>query len=261
MKEPEPSGALVLGAHMEAPFMNEDRCGAQMKEFFILPDLRAFDEMTGEAQSCVRVITIAPELQGAMDLIKDLTALGITVSIGHTNADAAQVHEAARAGAKLVTHTFNAQTPLNHREPGVPGAALANDSLYTEFIADYTHIHPDILKIAARSKGAKRMVLVTDAMEAAGMPDGKYSLGGQDVYVKDGAARLASSVLAGSTLLLHQAVTNMARIGIPFADAATMATATPAACIGAKDIGVLKVGATGPFNRYNSKYEQVQVLV
>lgn len=260
MKTPEKDGAAVLGAHMEAPFMNAERCGAQMKEFFIEPDLAAFDEMTADVQDCVRIISMAPELPGAMDFIRALSDRGITVSIGHTSADARTVHQAADAGARHVTHTFNAQTPLNHREPGVPGAALSDTRLYAEFIADYVHLHPDILKIAALCKGREKLVLVSDAMEAAGMPDGKYQLGGQDVFVKDGAARLASGVLAGSTLLLHRAVTNMAHVGVPFADAVAMASATPAKCVHAEGYGMLAPGAKGPFNRFDAQYEWIQAI-
>ncbi len=260
MDNPEPDGAIVLGAHMEAPFMNGLRCGAQLKEFFTPPSMAAFDAMTKECAGIVQLITLAPELDGAMEFIEQVTQRGVTVSIGHTCADGQTVHEAAKAGAAHVTHTFNAQTPLSHREPGVPGAALCDNRLYTEFIADLVHVHPDILKIGYRCKGKERMVLVSDAMEAAGMPDGKYQLGGQDVFVEAGAARLTSGVLAGSTLLLHKAVSNLASIGIPFLDALYMASMAPANSIGVK-CGVIAVGEKVPLNRFNGQWQYIQTII
>ena len=260
MDNPEKDGAKVLGAHMEAPFMNKEKCGAQLPEFFVLPTMAAFDEMTKECKPIVRLITLAPELDGAMAFIKELSDMGITVSIGHTSANAKTAHDAANAGATHVTHTFNAQTPLNHREPGVPGAALCDDRLYAEFIADGVHLHSDILKIAARCKGREKLVLITDAMEATGMPDGEYQLGGQVVFVKDGAARLKDGVLAGSTLLMHRAVSNMAAWGIPFEDAVAMATVTPAASINVKHEGIER-GAELPFNRFDSEGQYIQTIL
>ena len=260
MDKPEKDGATVLGAHMEAPFMSKEKCGAQLPEFFVLPTMAAFDEMTGECKKIVRLISLAPELEGALEFIAALSERGITVSLGHTSANAKTVHDAAEAGATHVTHTFNAQTPLKHREPGVPGAALCDDRLYTEFIADGVHLHPDILRIAVRCKGKEKIVLITDAMEAAGMPDGQYELGGQTVFVKDGAARLESGTLAGSTLLLRRAVSNMATWGIPFEEIVPMATQTPADSINVKSAPIA-VGARPPFNRFNAQGQYIQTIL
>lgn len=261
MLDPEADGAAVLGAHMEAPFLQADRCGAQLKEFFLPPTIENYDRLTGQYGACVRLLTMAPDLEGAMAFIRAAKEKGVTLSLGHTSADAATVHLAAEAGASHVTHTFNAQTPLNHREPGVPGAALSDERLYAEVIADKIHLHPDILKIACLCKGKDKLVLVSDAMEAAGMPDGTYQLGGQQVFVKDGAARLQSGVLAGSTLLMHRAVSNMASLGIDFADAVTMATLTPARSIGEEAFGQIKIGAKLPLNRFDKQYKHKQVIL
>ncbi len=243
MERPEAGGAAVIGAHMEAPFLQERKAGAQRKEFFCLPTEENWERYTGENGEIVRMMTLAPELEGATGMIERLTAKGITISIGHTEATAEQVHEAAAHGATHVTHTFNAQSALGHRAPGVPGAALVDDRLYCEVIGDGIHLHADVVRMIARCKGAARMVAITDAMEAAGMPDGAYQLGGQDVYVKDGAARLKDGTLAGSTLTMARAVKNLIGFEIEPTAAITMATATPADSIGAKGWGRIQVGA------------------
>ena len=255
MEQPESHGARVLGAHMEAPFLQADKCGAQLKEFFMAPDVNAFLTLCGGHPEAVRLITLAPELDGSEEFIRWATGKGITVSIGHTGATAAQTHRAADWGATHVTHTFNAQPPLHHRERGVPGAALVDDRLYTEMICDGIHLHPDVIRLIVRAKGARRTVMVTDAMEAAGMPDGVYSLGGQRVLVKDGAARLDSGTLAGSILTMPVALGNMIRrFGIPPADAVRMCTATPADSIGEPLAGRLIPGSPAPLTRWSTEW-------
>ena len=260
MDHPEPDGATVLGAHMEAPFLQESKAGAQLKQYFALPNEENWKRYVGEYEGIVRQNTMAPEKEGALDFIKRLSDSGITVSLGHTAADGETVHAAADHGASHVTHTFNAQTPLNHRAPGVPGAALVDDRLACEFISDGIHLHPDIVRLIIRCKGKKLAVAITDAMEAAGMPDGKYQLGGQDVYVKDNAARLADGTLAGSTLTLIRAFQNMIRFGIAPEDAAAMVTSTPAASIRNDEYGVIRVGAPAVFARFTSDYDFVSVI-
>lgn len=260
MERPEPRGARVLGAHMEAPFLAPAKCGAQVAAHFMIPSWAHFEKVTGPCLGCVSLITLAPELPGAEDFTREATRRGITVSLGHTAAGAQQTHLAGDWGASHVTHTFNAQTPLNHREPGVPGAALGDDRFYCEFIADGIHLHPDILRIAARCKGSRRLVLITDAMEAAGMPDGEYALGGQTVYVKEGAARLANGVLAGSTLTMSRAFQNMIALGIDPVHAARMATATPADSIHRPEAGRIAPGGLLPLTRWNARWELREVI-
>ena len=257
MDNPEKDGAIVLGAHMEAPFLNESKAGAQPKQYFVLPNEENWQLYTGGNEGIVRLITMAPEKEGALSFIKRLTASGIAVSIGHTSADAETVHAAADHGANHSTHTFNAQTPLNHRSPGVPGAALVDNRIACEFISDGIHLHPDIVRLIMLCKGKEKAVAITDAMEAAGMPDGKYQLGGQDVFVKEGAARLADGTLAGSTLTMVRAFQNLIRFGASAEAAAAMTTSTPAQSIGCSDVGVIKVGAPAVFARFNAEYEFV----
>ena len=260
MESPEADGAIVLGAHMEAPFLNESKAGAQLKQYFVNPTEENWKEYTGDCADIVRLITMAPEREGALEFIQKLTERGIAVSLGHTAADAETVHAAAEHGACHVTHTFNAQTPLNHRAPGVPGAALVDERLACEFICDGIHLHPDIIRLITRCKGVANSVAITDAMEAAGMPDGKYQLGGQDVFVKDGAARLADGVLAGSTLTMVRAFQNLIRFGTAPEAAAAMVTSTPAASIHNDEVGQIKVGAPAVFARFTADFEFVGTI-
>ena len=178
MDTPEQRAARVLGAHMEAPFLSPEKAGAQRKEFFLHPSWEAFLDLTGGDIQAVRVITMAPELPSAEAFIRKAAENGIHVSIGHTAATDEQVHQAAEWGATRVTHTYNAQTPFTHRAPGVPGAALTDDRLFAEFIGDGVHLHDDAVKVLLRCKGADKAVAITDSMEAAGLPDGEYALGG-----------------------------------------------------------------------------------
>lgn len=261
MDAPEPQGARVLGAHMEAPFLADSRCGAQLKEYFLDPSIDALAALTGGDTAAVRLITMAPERPGSEEFIRQAAARGITVSIGHTDAVAAQVHAAADWGATHVTHTFNAQTPLHHREPGVPGAALVDERLYCEMICDGVHLHPDIIRLIVRAKGAARAVMITDAMEAAGMPDGQYDLGGQAVFVHGAEARLASGTLAGSVLTMPVALRNMIhRFGIAPEDAVRMCTLTPAESIGEKHAGRIAVGSPAPLTMWDAAWETMRVI-
>ncbi len=238
-------GAAVLGAHMEAPFLAPKYKGAQLGECLQLPTVEAYDEMT-HGLDCVKMMTLAPELPGAIEMVAYLKEHGVVTCAAHSSATAKEVHEAADAGLSQITHLFNAQSPLHHREPGVPGAGLADDRIVVQVIADGIHLNPDILRIAALCKGSKGMALISDSMEAAGLPDGQYDLGGQAVFVKDGAARLANGVLAGSTLLLHQAVRNMIQLAkMPPETVIPMATSTPADSIGAKGYGRIEAGNAG----------------
>lgn len=260
MTDPEHHGARVLGVHMEAPFLAAERCGAQVKEYFMNPDMNAFVLLCGGQPDAVRVMTLAPELPGSETFIRDVTKTGVAVSIGHTSATAEQVHHAADWGATRVTHTFNAQTGLHHREPGVAGAALADDRLYTEMICDGIHLHPDVVRLMVKAKGPARAVVITDAMEAAGMPEGEYALGGQRVYVRDGAARLADGTLAGSVLTMRRAFENLLGWGIRPEDAVQMCTATPAESIGEKLAGRIIAGAPAPLIRWSKNWTWKGIL-
>lgn len=261
MQRPERVGSMVLGAHMEAPFLQESRAGAQMMEYFMDPSMNAFAELTGGHMDAVRMMTMAPERTGSEAFIREITGRGVTISIGHTSANAEQVHAAADWGASHVTHTFNAQTPVHHREPGVPGAAMVDDRLYCEMICDGVHLHGDIVRLLARAKGAAKAVAITDAMEAAGLPDGEYALGGQPVFVKGSEARLVDGTLAGSVLTMRQALDHLIhRFGIAPADAVAMCTSTPADSIGEKLAGRIQPGSPAPLTRWSQDWHWMGIL-
>ena len=258
----EENGAFVLGAHMEAPFLNAAFCGAQETEYFLKPEAQKYDEIVDGYAECVRMMTVAPELEGALDLIAHLKAKGVVSCVAHSNATAEQVHAAADAGLTQITHLFNAQSPLKHREPGVPGAGLADDRICVQVIADCIHLHPDALRIAALCKADKRgMLLITDAMMAAGMPDGEYMLGGQKVYVRAGAARLENGALAGSTLTMAAAVKNMiTRAGIAPEKVIPMATSAPADSVGARGFGRIEAGYDATMVLMDENWDVIRVI-
>lgn len=261
MDTPEQRAARVLGAHMEAPFLSPEKAGAQRKEFFLHPNWEAFLDLTGGDIQAVRVITMAPELPGAEDFIRKAAENGIHVSIGHTAATDEQVHQAADWGATRVTHTYNAQTPFTHRAPGVPGAALTDDRLFAEFIGDGVHLHDDAVKVLLRCKGADKAVAITDSMEAAGLPDGEYALGGQAVTVRGHEARLHDGTLAGSVLLMRQAFQNlMARYGQTPETAVRICTENPARSIGASGFGTICVGAGVLLTRWGKDFAWKGIL-
>lgn len=261
MQAQEGRGARVLGAHMEAPFLNPVKAGAQRKEPLCLPDWGAFLRMTGGDVSAVRMITLAPELPGAEEFIRQAAAAGITVSLGHSSATAEQAHHAADLGATHVTHTFNAQPALHHREPGLTGAALSDDRLYAECIADGIHLHRDVVRLLWRAKGADKAVAVTDAMEAAGLAEGEYRLGRQPVTVRDGQARLPDGTLAGSVLTMKQALWNLIhRFGVAPADAVGMCTATPAESVGERVCGHLTAGSPTPLTRWSPDWQFISII-
>jgi N-acetylglucosamine-6-phosphate deacetylase len=206
----EGGGARVLGAHLEGPFLSAQRLGAQSPDFCILPTPAHVARLLQVAGDVAQVVTLAPEIEGGMDAIRALSGRGIVASIGHTAASEGQAAAAFAAGARHVTHLFNGMPPMHHRSPGVIGAALATPEVTVELIADGVHLAPAVVRLAVAAKGVGGVLLVTDAMAAAGCVDGQYLLGPVTVYVRDGQARLAEGNLAGSTLTLERAVVHVA---------------------------------------------------
>lgn len=201
-------GAIVLGAHLEGPFISPKAIGAQNPNYLISPSYENFKLMTGDAIDAVVSITMAPEVDGAKELASILSSKGIRCSIGHTKATYEEAIEGIKCGFCHSTHLFNAMTGFTHREPGVVGATFDTD-ITTETISDGIHISYPSLRVAYKQKGTDKTLLVTDAMCACGMADGKYALGGQHVIVKGGAARLENGALAGSILTLNKAIKNI----------------------------------------------------
>jgi len=224
-------GAALLGAHVEGPYLNANRAGAQNPSYIRCPDPDEYRYILGTG--VVKVLTMAPELSHGEELIRYAVAQGVAISVGHTCASYAQICRAACLGATQATHLFNGMEPLHHRRPGAVGAALALDSLRCQLIADNVHVHPAVLDLALRAKGVGGIILITDAMRAAGMSDGEYDLGGLAVTVRQGVARLAGGALSGSTLTLERAVGNMmAAASLTLPEALAMATRTPARALG-----------------------------
>jgi N-acetylglucosamine-6-phosphate deacetylase len=244
---PDPSQARPLGIHLEGPFLSHLKRGVQPDEFLLEPDIAVFDRLFEAAEGHVHLMTLAPELPGAAELAAHATARGVRVSLGHSNATAVETRAAIAAGAVSATHTYNAMRPLDHREPGILGTVLTCDALFAELICDGIHVAPEMVKLWWRAKGPERCLLVTDAMSAAGMPEGTYTLGGFPVEVANGRA-MARGVLAGSVLTLDRALSNfVAFTGAPLDQALRLLTVNPAAMTGLSDeAGSLAVG--GPAN-------------
>ncbi len=243
-EDPQPGCARPLGIHLEGPFLSHAKRGTHAVGDLVEPSIPLFDAMFEAAQGRIVLMTIAPELPGAPELIAHAIARGVRVSIGHSNARTGEAREAIANGAVSATHTFNAMRTLDQRDPGILGTVLTDDSLYAEFICDGMHTDPVIAKLFARAKGAERTILVTDAMSATGMPDGMYKLGDLDVRVVGGRATTGEDTLAGSTLTMDRAVRNYAHFaGLAVPQALYAATRNPAAMLGMDDsAGKLIVG-------------------
>ncbi len=231
-RPPQPGQARPLGIHLEGPFLSHVKRGAHPAHDLLEPSIPFFDAMFTAAEGRVALLTIAPELPGALDLIAHAAALGVAVALGHSNAQTADAQAAIAAGARSATHTFNAMRPLDHRDPGILGVALTSDALHAELICDGFHLAPELVRLFARAKGTHRAILVTDAMSAAGMPDGTYKLGELDVQVVGGRAITGENTLAGSTLTLDAALGNYLRLaGVSLAEALYAVTCNPARLI------------------------------
>jgi len=227
-------GAVMLGIYFEGPFINERRLGAIPAVNCLKPNYSLLRDIIDEANGSLKIMTVAPELDGAIGLIEMLVEAGAAPALGHTLCDYAQAMDGIAAGIRHTTHLFNAMTPLCHREPGAVGAALSSPRVTIELIADGIHIHPAILNLAIALKGPDRTAVITDATPYAGLCDrGHLTLFGKEVTVKDGAPRLADGTLAGSVLTPIQAVKNLVELaGLPLHTAVRMLTLTPAAVIG-----------------------------
>lgn len=224
--------ANIMGMHLEGPFINPVFKGAQEERFIVKPSIKLLSYILDDDFSILKRITIAPEIEGSHELIKFLVGHGIVVSAGHSNGTYDEIMDAIGMGVTHSTHLYNAMRALNHREPGVVGA-IFDSSITTEFIADGIHIHFAAIRVAISIKGYKSCALITDAMRACCMKDGVYSLGGQEVFVKENAARLKGGTLAGSTLTLDRAVRNVLKnTSLNIAEAVSMATSVPAKIMG-----------------------------
>jgi N-acetylglucosamine-6-phosphate deacetylase len=243
-------GAVPLGVHLEGPFVSHAKRGVHPPEHILPPSIALFDRFQEAARGHIRLITIAPEVPGAMELTRHAVGQGVRVSIGHTNATTEETRAAIAAGATTATHTFNAMRALDHREPGVLGVVLDDDDLYAELICDGVHVAPEVVRLFYKAKGMDRAMLVTDGMSAMGMPEGTYMLGGFEVVVADGRC-MANGVLAGSVLTMDKAVANFARYtGVEFSEVAKLASNNPAQMLGVAAQLAIGPGQPANFNRY-----------
>ena len=240
--------ARPLGIHLEGPFLSHKRRGVHPPEYLIEPTVEIFDRMWQSARGHVRMMTIAPEIPGAMEVIAEAARRKVCVSIGHSDAELPAAQAAVKAGARHATHTFNAMRPLDHRAPGIIGEVLSNDALSADLIADGIHVAPEVVKVFLRAKGHERAVLITDAISATGMPDGQYQLGPILVDVKDGKCTSGGS-LAGSVLTMDRAVRNVTQFSKwTLRDAVRAATLNPALAAGLiQNYGALATGAVADF--------------
>jgi N-acetylglucosamine-6-phosphate deacetylase len=242
-----PAGcSRILGAHMEGPFFSEKKKGAQNAAYLRNPDFEAFQTLYRGSGGFVRIVDVAPELPGAAAFTKKAAAL-CTVSVAHTDADYDESKAVFDAGATHLTHLYNAMPVIHHRHPGVIGAASENENVLAELISDGHHVHPSAVRMAFRLFPG-RICLISDALRCCGMPDGQYTLGGQDVFLKDGVARLADGTIAGSATNLYDCMRNAIRFGIPTAEAILSATKNPALSVGCYDtVGSIETGKRADF--------------
>jgi N-acetylglucosamine-6-phosphate deacetylase len=240
----EVDGAEIIGIHLEGPFINPARKGAFPLETIVPPDISLLEHYLDLAEGAIRLITLAPELEHALELVRFAQQNGVVCSAGHTQATWDQMMEAIQAGVSHVTHTYNGMAPLNHRDPGILGAALVDDRLTVEIIADGIHVHPAALKLLFRCKPVNRVVVISDSIGAAGLPDGVYTFEGLEVTIANQSARLKDGTLAGSVTTLEKELANLVFLAeLPLADALRIASLNPATEAGAHNRkGLLKAG-------------------
>lgn len=258
MGNPSERGARVIGVNAEGPFLSEAKRGAHKPEYLKLPDA----DFLLKHKDVVKLTTIAPELEGAMEAIRKLTANGIRVSAGHTTASFDVAIAAVNAGVIQATHTFNAMPALGHREPGATGAFLWDDRVYCELITDGFHVNPAFFKLLRRIKG-DRLVMITDCLRAGGLSDGEYVSGGLRVHVQGIRCLLDNGTIAGSVLRLNKGVKNMIDMGeAQVWEAVAMASANPAAAIGVRDSkGALEPGKDADIAIFNPEFETQKTII
>ena len=239
--------AALRGIQMEGPFFSEKKKGAQNGAYLRLPDFDAFRKLFEDCGGLVRIVDVAPELEGACDFIRKASKL-CTVSIAHTDADYDAAAAGIAAGVTHLTHLYNAMPAIHHRKPGVIAAAAEAEAVNAELISDGQHVHPASVRLAFRIFGAARMVLISDSLRCCGMPDGEYELGGQQVFLKDGIARLADGTIAGSATNLYDCMLRAISFGIPREDAVRAATYNPARQLGVlNEVGSIRDGKVADF--------------
>jgi N-acetylglucosamine-6-phosphate deacetylase len=235
-------GAKIAGIHLEGPYLNPKRKGMQNEKYLRHPNLEEMNLIFEEAGSLIKMVTIAPELPGGMELISFLKEKGVVIAIAHSDATYEEAKQAFASGASHVTHCFNGMRPIHHRDPGVIVAAFEEKHVSLQAIVDNVHLHPAIIRLMHTLKGPEGMVLITDALQAMGLGDGDYMFGGHHVTVSEGVARLKDGTLASSTVTMNEALRYTVETGIPLLDAVKMASTTPANILGLQQKGTITSG-------------------
>lgn len=254
------SGARLLGVHMEGPFLGEKKKGAHDANYLMKPDVAFYEKLQKTSGNRVRLLAIDPELDGAEELVRRCREDAVTVSLGHTACQYEKACEAADWGADHVTHLFNAMQPLHHREPGLIGAAV-DKGMYVELICDGIHLHPAIIRMMF-ALCPEKVLLISDSMQAAGLSDGEYELGGLKVFVKEGKATQADGTIAGSTISVYDAMVNAIQFGIPAEQAVLSASYLPAKSIGMEnEVGSIECGRAADFIVVDSDWNLEAVFI
>jgi N-acetylglucosamine-6-phosphate deacetylase len=236
--------AEILGIHLEGPFISKTKRGVHPPEAIAKPSIETLNKFLAAADGLVKIVTVAPELPGAIELIEAIVAAKVVAALGHTDANYDQARAAIHAGARHAVHVYNAMRPFEHRDPGILGAILTDPEITAEIIADGVHVAGPAIQVLIGCKGVDTVLLVSDGIAATGMPDGNYRLGGFEVTVKNGVCRDSEGRLAGSTLTLDRAIRNVVALGVSLQDAVRMATILPARRLGiAGKKGIIAVGA------------------
>ena len=253
-------GAKVVGINMEGPFLDPAKKGAHVEEWIAAPDAAFVRELNQDVDGLVRLVTLAPNMDGAEEFIKEMHE-EVCISLGHTAADYDCASRAMKLGAHHVTHLYNAMQPFGHRAPGLIGAAMDDPECMVELICDGYHIHPSAIRAAFRLFGPERVILISDSMRATGMENGTYELGGQEVTVKDRKAVLKDGTLAGSATNLYGCMCKAVEFGIPLEQAIMAATANPARSIGIFDrVGSIRIGKQADLLLVSENFELKRVI-
>lgn len=254
-------GAKIAGIHLEGPYLNIEKKGMQNPAHLRHPDLKEMKKIFDEADGLIKMVTIAPELPGGIELIDFLKKRGVVVAIAHSNATYEEAQDAFEKGASHITHCFNDMPAIHHRAPGLVAAALENDSISVQAIVDGVHLHPGIVRLIHKIKGPDKMVLTTDALQAMGVGDGEYIFGGHQVTVTEGVARLQDGTLASSTVTMNKSLRLSNEFGINLQDTIQMATSTPADILGMKNLGRIEKGYSADLVLLDKKFEVLSTWI
>lgn len=262
MQSGNTNGAELLGVHLEGPFISPKHIGAQPLEYVVNPDVELFDRYNDLSGNNIKIVSLAPEEKGGLELVEHLKQLGIIASVGHSGASYDDVAMSVGVGLTNVTHTFNAQSGIHHREIGIVGASMLIDQLNCEIICDTKHVSIPAIKLLIKNKPHDKITLITDSMRAKGLPEGVSELGGQKVIVKDGFAKLENGTLAGSVLKMNEAIKNLVGVGVPFTDAIDFATVNPAKNLGVfGERGSIEVGKRADFTILDKDFNVLYTIV